>query len=242
MDKLGLRELLRYGYTGILCAIVAAVVDGAKTEELVKHLGNVLSPIAVLAVGAAVYLVFKTLVGDLFLWRLIDWLHAKVEDLLGRTPTRCKVRYLEQQYNVPHGQGSAAFMLIRDSLLPETMRERFHIQHSEGYLLFVTAFVSGSVSLLGYAGLLPTTISPAKSASLGATAAVALGAGLWHDIVLCRAERAAIGILPVNKVQEFLLGSGFVDTKKLTKKGSDSDMHAVHQSDSSIESRSDIES
>ena len=221
MDKLGLREILRYGYTGLLCTLVAAVVDGTRIEQLVKHLGDVLSPLAVLAVGTAVYLVFKTVVGDLFLWRLIDWMHAKAEDFLGRTATRCKVRYLEQEKGVLPGQGSEAFALIRDNSLPEFVRERFHIQHSEGYLLFVTAFVRGSVSLLGYADLLPSAISPAKSASLGAAAVVTLGVGLWHDIALCRAERAAIGVLPENDVQKLLLASNLVVSREATKKEAD---------------------
>ncbi|MGH8067087.1 MAG: hypothetical protein ACRERE_17975 [Candidatus Entotheonellia bacterium] len=221
MDKLGLRELLRYGYTGVLCALVAAVVDGTRTEQLVKHLGDVLSPLAVLAVGTAVYLVFRTVVGKLFLWRLIDWSHAKAEDLLGRPATRCKVRYLQDQHGVPRGQGLDAYVLVRDSLLPEAERERFHVQHSESYILFVTAFVCGSVSLLAYVGLLPSVVSPATYASLGAAAVVALGAGLWHDIVLCRAERAAIGRLPREKVDATLWGSGFVADTKPAMTGTD---------------------
>ena len=103
------------------------------------------------------YLVFKTIVGDLFLWRLIDWLHTFAEDMLGRTPTRYKVRYLQDQLHVPRGLGLAAYALLDDSLLPEHVRERFHVQHSEGYLLFVTAFVCGPVSLLGFIPWLPTS-------------------------------------------------------------------------------------
>ncbi len=219
MDKLGIRELLRYGYAGFLCAFVAAVVDGSGTEKLVKHLGDVLSPLVALAVGAAVYLVFRTLVGDLFLWRLIDWLHAKAEDILGRTPTRCKVRYIETTFHVRKGHGVAAYALVRDQLLAEHTRERFHIQHSEGYLLFLTAFVCGSASLLAWADLLPSAAPCGVSPGLGATAIVAFVAGLWHDIVLCRDERAAIGVLPSNKLQETLQGGGFLNGIEQAKSG-----------------------
>lgn len=197
MDKLGIRELLRYGYAGFLCALVASLVNGDGTEKLVQHLGDVLAPLTALAVGTAVYLVFKTLVGDLFLWRLINWLHAKVEDLLKRTPTRCKVRYLEATHGVPKGQGLAAYALVRDQILAEPTRERFHVQHSEGYLLFLTAFVCGLASLLAYACLLPSVVSPVVSA------------GMWHEIVLCRAERAALGALDQTKLQEILRAGGF---------------------------------
>jgi hypothetical protein len=211
MNKLGLRELIRYGYTGVLCAFVAAVVDGARTERLVKSLGDVLSPLAALAVGAAVYVIFKALVGDLFLWRLNDWSHTKVENLLGRKVTRCKVRYLEDQHSVSHGKGQAAFALVRDSLLSEAVRERFHVQPSESYLVFVTAFVCGLVSLLAYAGLLPSEVSPWKSAGLGAAAALSFAAGEWHDIVLCRAECAALGLLNQEELRTTLRDGGFLE-------------------------------
>ena len=209
MDKLGIRELLRYGYAGFLCALVASVVDGEGIEKLVKHLGDVLSPLAALAVGTAVYLIFKTLVGDLFLWRLVNWSHAKVEKLLKRTPTRCKVRYLEATLGVPHGKGLSAYALVRDKLLAEHTRERFHVQHSEGYLLFLTAFVCGPVSLLAYAGMVSNVVPAGVSAGLGATAVIAFAAGVWHDIVLCRAECAAISALPETDLRTTLHAGGF---------------------------------
>lgn len=208
MDKLGIRELLRYGYAGFLCALVAALVNGDGTERLVRQLGDVLAPLAALAVGAAVYLIFKTLVGELFLWRLLDWFHAKVEDLLNQTPTRCKVHFLETGCGVPQGQGLAAYALLRDQLLDDHTRERFHIQHSEGYLLFVTAFVCGPASLLTHTGLV-SQVPPGVSALLGATATVTLAAGVWHDIVLCRAERAAIGALSAEARGNTLSSGGF---------------------------------
>jgi hypothetical protein len=90
------------------------------------------------------------------------------------------------------------------------MRERFHIQHSEGYLLFLTAFVCGLVSLLAWAGGLPTEVPRGVSASLLATAVVAFAAGLWHDIVLCRDECAEIGTIDEAKLRKTLQDGGFM--------------------------------
>lgn len=214
MDKLGIRELLRYGYGGILCAVVAALVDGEATSKVVESLGDVLSSLAALAVGAAVYLIFKTLVGDLFLWPLINWSHAKVEDILKRTPTRCKVRYLEREQRVRRGQGLAAYALVRDRLLAEHARERFHVQHSEGYLLFLTAFVCGLGSFLACSGVLPGEVRPGVVPGLAATAVVAFAAGTWHDIQLCRAERAEISALGHPELQDALRDGGFLEPEK----------------------------
>lgn len=210
MDKLGIRELLRYGYAGFLCVLVAALVDGDAIGALVRNLGDVLSPLTALAVGTAVYLVFRTLIGDLFLWRLINLSHAKVEDILKRTPTRCKVRYLECEQHVRQGQGLAAYALVRDRLLSEHNRERFHVQHSEVYLLFLTAFVCGAASLLASSRVLPGEARPGVVLGLAVTAVVAFTAGMWHDIQICRAERAAIGALEGAEVQKTLRAGGFL--------------------------------
>jgi len=209
-DKLSMRELLRYGYTGALCALLAALVDGCRMKDLFETLGEVLTPLAALAAGTAVYVVFKSLVGDLFLRGLIDWSHAKFEDLLGRKETRCMARYLKNAYKVKRGMYREAYALVRDSIMPDTQREQLHIQHSESYLLYVTAFTFGPVSLLTYLGWLPGQVSPATSATLGAIAAVTLAAGLRNDIVLSRTECAALKMLRREKVEEILQGGGFV--------------------------------
>ena len=225
MDKLGLQELLRYGYTGFLCTLVAAVIDREWTAKLAKDLGDVLSPFVALTVGMAVYLFFKTAFGDLFLWRLLHWLHGKVGNRFWefirwlhkkvggdpeQTPTRCKVRYLEDTLNVFPGQGADAYAFVRDRLRKSHIRERFHIQHSEGYLFFVTAFVCGTALLAGWVGLLSDAVPTRVSAGLGIVAVFAFLAGLRHDIVLCRAECAAIRTLCEKKLRDKLLAGGFV--------------------------------
>lgn len=209
MDRLGLRELLRYGYAGFLCTLLAVLVDGASTETLVKQLGDVLAPLAALAVGSVVYVLFRALVGDLFLWRFLIWLHAKLEDLLNRTPTRCRVRYLETTFRVRRGEGLAAYALVRDQLLAEHTRERFHIQHSEGYLLFLTAFLCAPASLVAHA-CAPSQDQPTAATILGAAALLTFAAGVCHDIHLCREEHAAIAVLPADQLEEILGSGGFL--------------------------------
>ena len=119
-------------------------------------------------------------------------------------------RYLKNAYKVKRGMYREAYALVRDSIMPDTQREQLHIQHSESYLLYVTAFTFGPVSLLTYLGWLPGQVSPATSATLGAIAAVTLAAGLRNDIVLSRTECAALKMLRREKVEEILQGGGFV--------------------------------
>ena len=209
MDKFEIRELLRYAYTGFLCAFVAAVVDGDETEKLVRCLGNVLAPLAAVSFGAVVYLVFKSLVGDLFLAWLVHWIHAKAEDLFKRTPTRCKVRFLQNLFKVPNSQGLAAFALVRDQLLDKHIRERIHLQHSEGYLLYLTAFVCGAAGLISCARSQAAEAQSNVCTGLGIMALVTFIAAVRHDIVLCRDERAQISVLDQDKLKKTLRKGGF---------------------------------
>lgn len=184
---IGLRELLRYGYAGVLCLAIAALVDRAWVTTLTRDLGAVLSPLVVLALGAILHIVAKTLLQDWFLWRFVHWWH--------RDRTRCKIHYLEDECGVKRWRGHEAYALVRDTLMDDVLRERFHLQHSEGHLLFLTAFVCGIAALLGFVGVLPNTIPCSVYASLLAIALVASVAAVRQDITLCRAECAEIRTL-----------------------------------------------
>jgi len=197
MDKLSMRELLRYGYTGILCVFVAVLVNRPWMVSLRAALGDVLSPLAALAVGAAVYLVFKTLVGDRFLSRSVQWFHAD--------PDRCKLIYLESTFRIPREQSLIAFGFVRDQLMKQHPRERFHLQHSEGYLLYLTAIVC----LVGFAFSLLKPQSCGLSLGLFATVVIASVAGVRSDLDVCRAERAEIGTIPEDEIREKLVEGRF---------------------------------
>ena len=71
--------------------------------------------------------------------------------------------------------------------------------------------------------MLPSAVLPGVSAGLGATAVVAFAAGLCHDIVLCRAERAAIGALPENELRRTLEAGGFVPKTEESNRGTSDD-------------------
>jgi hypothetical protein len=209
MDKLGIRELLRYGYAGVLCVLVAALLNPDKTSQIVTSLGSVLSPLAALVVGTVTYLVFKAIIGDFFLWDLIHWFHSRRQSPAASRSSPCKVRYLEQEYQVPPRHGAAAYALVRDQLLKEHVRERFHVQHSEGYLLFLTAFVCGVAAPLAQFGIAGSA-RPLVAVVLAGTAFLAMCAGLLHENALCRAERAAISVLGSDDVKRLLCAAGFI--------------------------------
>ncbi|MFH1921632.1 MAG: hypothetical protein ABIP48_17340 [Planctomycetota bacterium] len=262
MDKLGMRELLRYGYAGSLCVFVAALADRHWTVKLCEQLGPVLAPFVALAVGAVVYLVFKSLIGDRFLWWWVHRLHVKIDenpqyflqglvkrlqkrkwcprwlencldDRIRQLSPRCKVHYLENTCKVPKGLGHDAYAFLRDQILEEYPRERFHLQHSEGYLLYLTALVC----LVGSAFALRKLQFCVLFFGLFATVLFAFSAVLY-DIVVCRAEYAAIrrfakDKLPRDKtgedktgedrIQELLRNGGFAIESKASEPGAKND-------------------
>jgi hypothetical protein len=227
MDKFGLRELLRYGYAGFLCVLVAALMDGPSTQALITWLGPVLAPLAALAVGALVYVLFRAGVGDFFLWRFVHSRHMKQ----GVQPAqiRCKVRFLEKELGVTKGQGEQAYRLVRDTLLEDHQRENFHTQHSECHILYLTssvcllAFFVYLLSLpLAWTGLLPRAMSSLLSWTFLAIAVLTFVAGLFQDARICWAERAAVGELASRdreKLDRVLRGGGFLAEREQTNSG-----------------------
>lgn len=217
MDKLGLRELLRYGYAGFLCALVAALVDGPNTEKLVNNLGPVLSPFVALAVGTVVYLVFKALVVDRYLSEAVHWSHTTewrpFRWFYTTTPAcfRCKLRYLENEFGLPRKLCPEAYVCVRDHRLKDDLRERYHTQHSEAYVFYLTTFICLPTSVL-FICVLPWAVS----LGLAAASLVTLLAGLFHDAFLCKAERDQISMLP--DLDETLRKAGFPATKRTNDK------------------------
>ncbi len=55
---ISLRELLRYGYGGLLAILLAGIIDPGWLKDAVATLGPALTPVAVIAIGAAAYVAY----------------------------------------------------------------------------------------------------------------------------------------------------------------------------------------
>lgn len=143
ITDIGVVRLLRYGYGGILLCVLGVVINPAKAKQVIEALGPVLSPLAVLAIGAVIYILHRYAVGELFLYRFIHWLHSKWDHWRGRTGTDSTdpVAYL-YAIGVKSGQGREAYSIFRRHYYADHDRkqkgENLDIAHSELHMLWLT--------------------------------------------------------------------------------------------------------
>ncbi len=93
-----IHEVLRYGYGGLLAYLVAALVDPVGTTKVVEAIGATISVLLAFALGGAIYVVYRPLVGEsLYL------LHECIHWLLNRGPCFCTRRgaYFMREWGLP---------------------------------------------------------------------------------------------------------------------------------------------
>jgi len=83
ITEIGVVRLLRYGYGGILFFLLVALIDPPYAGKVIDALGPVLSPLAALAIGAAIYVFHRHVVGELFVYRAVHYLHSNWWDWFG---------------------------------------------------------------------------------------------------------------------------------------------------------------
>jgi hypothetical protein len=142
----GMHELLRYGYAGLLAFALSGIIGPHWTEELVERLGKVVVPIVALVLGAALYIVYRHLLGE----TLIFWLGKQCHQFCDRkmkstdpVDLTCKYRYLQgEPFKIARTNSQDAFRIIRDARTVGNNHvwNSFHREHSEIHVLYLTFF------------------------------------------------------------------------------------------------------
>lgn len=190
-----LNEVFRYGYGGLFAFLVAAIIAPNETKTTIKALGSVLPGLIAFAMGSAIYVFYRNLLGDFIVLPLVHYIHKTIDDRQGRTGEQvsCKMAYVFNKYSRHFDLGShrlftgqRVFRMLRDRgiAFPEDMRARFEIAHSELHLIYITFFVclGGAVA---YAIIKENYYS--LWASVPATLAI-LVVGVFGDIRLNKRE------------------------------------------------------
>ena len=85
-------EVLRYGYSGLLASLVAALVAPASMRTMLESLGTTLSVIVAFAVGSAIYIGHRPIVGEL-LYLLHEYVHVRISSAPVVTPVAAVTLY-----------------------------------------------------------------------------------------------------------------------------------------------------
>lgn len=144
ITEIGVVRLLRYGYGGVLLFFLLALINHAKAKEVIEALGPVMAPLVALALGAAIYVLHRHVVGELFLYRLFHCLHSNVWDRwYGRTGVNAtdSVAYL-RAIGAARGEGRAAYNMFRRRYFAEhemkDTAEGLDLAHTELHMLWLT--------------------------------------------------------------------------------------------------------
>jgi len=202
-DALGLARLLRYGYAGFLLLGVFLLTadDASKLKVAIDAAGSVLGPLVVLAVGAAVYVLYRYLLGEWLLFPLahgLDWLIWKVWP--GTAEPVSPIWYLAK-LGVRFGNRRLAYNTVRRQGLEPVIAERLDVAHSEAHIPYLTAVVL----MASYATFASTKVL------LFWFGLVALAAALANDVRQHREElRTLKAALPEDKLEDLLKKHGFI--------------------------------
>lgn len=181
---LNLTWIVRYGYGGALLYLIFVLHDPAEAKTITDASGSVLAPLLLLAAGACIYVFYRHLVGEWFLFPLahfLDWWGVKGN----RHETEGAVSpifWLRQQ-GVPLTSCRAAYSAIRQHQAKREARAIFDRDHSEIHILYLTFLALTPAAAIAWS-------DGAHGVALGCAfaAVVFLIGGLRADVQLHRLE------------------------------------------------------
>ncbi|MBL8860567.1 MAG: hypothetical protein JNK02_01020 [Planctomycetes bacterium] len=140
--KLELSRILRYGYAGfLLLGVFLLTSETSKLKSAIDAAGSVLGPIVVLAAGAAIYVLYRYLLGEWLLFPLahgLDWLMWKFSSR--RHEPVSPIWYLAT-LGVRFGNRRLAYNTVRRAGLEPGIAERLDVAHSEAHIPYLTAVI-----------------------------------------------------------------------------------------------------
>jgi hypothetical protein len=218
-----IHEVLRYGYGGLLAYVVAALVAPASTKTVVEALGTTISVLVAFAVGGAIYIAHRPVIGE-----LLYLLHEKVHIWLSRNARgyTCRGAYFVRRWKLPLSLAAEAFRTVRDDgAFDQSRQRRFYLQHSELHTLYVTFFVLFVGACVVWCQQPDGALVSGRT--LFIVAMFALLSGFVGNILLCRQECKVMLLIPDDSIRKLLEETQFIqpdgDSAKVARQGDTAD-------------------
>lgn len=138
---LGLSRIIRYAYPGFLLILLAALVNTARTEEIIKAMTPEVTMVVALVIGAGLYATHRGVVIPVhhFLLCVAFYVYEKIR----RVPaaqTQSPTRWLGEIVKVKYGRRILAYSTLRHGAFwDEEERRKLNVAHAEGGLVVITA-------------------------------------------------------------------------------------------------------
>ena len=130
LSEVGIVRILRYGYGGMLLALLSAAIEPKAVALVVNTLGTIFALLTALGIGAGIYVVHRHVVGEVFLYPVLHFIHHiwdKIRRSSGVNSTNT-VAYL-RALGVKWGNGRAAYSAVRRLFFESNVREQLDIAH-----------------------------------------------------------------------------------------------------------------
>jgi len=205
LDKFPKSTILKYAYGGFLLVGIIAYIDHSILAASIAAMGPVVTPLVIFFLGTCIYVVYRYIIGELFLYPithslmyLISKQYFKFEEHLSPTS------YLGKA-GVQFTQRRAAYSEIRRDYLEEKDRERFDFAHSAIHILYITAIELGVTGVFA-----PNAGGLTLSNYFLMGSILSLCSAIIIDIQQHRIEYKHLRSTPEEETKEFLKKKGYL--------------------------------
>src|SRR6056297_2847414 len=98
LKRMSIDKIVRYFYAGYLFLIVLIIFNKSETLPIIKELGAVNTAICCFSIGAFFYIVYRYVIGEIFLYWLVYIIHWMIELI---SKEKLNVISFMKKYNVP---------------------------------------------------------------------------------------------------------------------------------------------
>jgi hypothetical protein len=113
LKRFELDRLIRYGYAGFLLVGILLLIVPGQVAPILAAGGTVVTPLVILAVGAAVYTLYRYVFNEMLWVRRLHSIRARLDGKRQMTVPTNPANYLVREHGVPEALGHEAYIEVR---------------------------------------------------------------------------------------------------------------------------------
>jgi len=138
LKRMSIDKIVRYFYAGYLFLIVLIIFNKSETLPIIKELGAVNTAICCFSIGAFFYIVYRYVIGEIFLYWLVYIIHWMIELI---SKEKLNVISFMKKYNVPVLKSRIFYNYLRRSFFNNEDRKKLDYAHSEIHMMYLTSLI-----------------------------------------------------------------------------------------------------
>ena len=202
-----LTKIIRYAYPGFLSLLFVSFVAPSELKTLLDTIGVSLTAVCSIVVGAAIYVGYRLVLGELIIFPLVDTIHTRISGITGLPGG--VTSWLASNFKIRRGSRRAAYSYLRYYCHEKSEVRHMDFIHTELHILYLSAVIT-----LGFAIFQGATGS-SHALPLGITGSLVLIAACVADIHAHMRERIYFEkVIDSNSVRKILAKGGFIGAEQ----------------------------